>query len=212
MQSKTMPQQESVDIRQLELSRNLSEKHVQEPVFVASMLETPLGTMVAVADRRGLRLLEWTEERSVDNATKRLQFDIGSCIASGHTLAIDVVEHELNEYFAGRLSEWTTQIALQGSAFQISVWHELQNIPYGETRSYADVAGAIGRPHAYRAVAHAIGNNRLAILIPCHRVVRTNGAQGGYNGGLWRKKWLLNHEANSQTPRSLVAKRGFQEI
>lgn len=89
---------------------------------------------------------------------------------------------------------FSTPIAIEGTPFQTAVWRELLNIPHGQTRSYADIARAIGNPKAVRAVGRANGANRLCIIVPCHRVVATDGSLSGYGGGRWRKEWLLEHE------------------
>ena len=105
------------------------------------------------------------------------------------------LESELVEYFAGGLREFRTPLVTPGSPFQRRVWTALREIPYGATRSYAEQARAIGVPAAVRAVARANGDNRIALAIPCHRVVGADGSPTGYGGGLWRKRWLLRHEA-----------------
>jgi AraC family transcriptional regulator of adaptative response/methylated-DNA-[protein]-cysteine methyltransferase len=97
-------------------------------------------------------------------------------------------------YFQGKLKEFKTPIALNGTPFQKQVWEELLKIPYGQTISYKDLAIAVGNPRGCRAVAQANGANNLAVIIPCHRVINHNGRIGGYGGGLDRKKWLLDLE------------------
>jgi O-6-methylguanine DNA methyltransferase len=109
----------------------------------------------------------------------------------------DAIMRELEAYFAGIIQEFKTPLflfSLIGSPFQKRVWEELQKIPRGETRSYAEIAKAIGKPSAFRAVALANGANQIAIVIPCHRVINSNGDLGGYGGGIKRKEWLLKHE------------------
>jgi O-6-methylguanine DNA methyltransferase len=101
------------------------------------------------------------------------------------------VQAELNAYFEGRLQEFTLPLQTSGTAFQEAVWRVLLTIPYGQTCSYADVAHKIGQPSAVRAVGHANGDNRISILVPCHRVIGSDGKLTGYGGGLWRKKYLL---------------------
>jgi O-6-methylguanine DNA methyltransferase len=101
----------------------------------------------------------------------------------------------VESYFAGDLRHFSIPLVAPGTEFQRTVWDELRRIPFGETRSYADVARAIGRPSAVRAVARANGDNRMAIFIPCHRVVGSDGRLTGYGGGLWRKQHLLDLES-----------------
>ena len=104
------------------------------------------------------------------------------------------MEEELRAYFDGRSAGFSTPLALHGSAFTRSVWDELMAIPSGVTRAYSEVAAAIGRPAAVRAVARANGANQIGIVIPCHRVIGADGTLTGYGGGLWRKRWLIEHE------------------
>ena len=110
------------------------------------------------------------------------------------------MERELREYFAGTLNAFQTPIRRFGTPFEQRVWDELMKIPPGETRSYADIAQTMGQPSASRAVARANGANPLAIVIPCHRVIRANGEIGGYGGGLARKRWLIEHEKQGEVP------------
>jgi AraC family transcriptional regulator of adaptative response/methylated-DNA-[protein]-cysteine methyltransferase len=97
-------------------------------------------------------------------------------------------------YFDGNLTEFKTPLFFLGSSFQKQVWEALRKIPFGQTRSYAEMATFIGKPSAFRAVANANGANQLAIVVPCHRVINTNGDLAGYGGGIARKKWLIHHE------------------
>ena len=117
-----------------------------------------------------------------------------SRIIPGSNNPIVSVAKELDQYFNGKLGEFKTPVFYFGSPFQKHVWEELQKIPIGETRSYADIAHAIGSPTSHRAVARANGANQIAIIIPCHRVIYSNGELGGYSGGIFRKKWLIGHE------------------
>ncbi len=168
-------------------------------VLKASWLDTRLGPVIAIADEERLYLLEFVDRRGLEREVERLRQRTKSAIVPGCTTPIDMVEKELHQYFAGKLSQFKTPLFLLGSPFQKHVWEELQKIPPGETRSYSDIAIAVGRPMAFRAVAQANGANQIAILIPCHRVINANGELGGYGGGLTRKKWLLNHEKEKLT-------------
>lgn len=104
---------------------------------------------------------------------------------------------QLDEYFAGTRRRFELMLAPQGTDFRKKVWDALRTIPYGETRSYQQIAAAVGDARACRAVGSANRSNPIPILIPCHRVIGKDGSLTGYNGGLWRKKWLLEHEARS---------------
>ncbi len=169
----------------------------ERKILKASWLDTKLGPMIAIADNETLYLVEFVDRRGLEREVERLRQKLKSAIIPGSTQPIRSIEHELNQYFDGKLSEFKTPLCFLGSPFQKHVWEELKKIPYGETRSYSDLAKAIGKPSAFRAVAQANGANQLAIVIPCHRVINTDGELGGYGGGLIRKKWLINLEKRS---------------
>jgi AraC family transcriptional regulator, regulatory protein of adaptative response / methylated-DNA-[protein]-cysteine methyltransferase len=161
---------------------------------LAAWLPTPLGPMVAAATARGVCLLEFTDrgrlERQLTILRRRLRLDV----VRGENDHLIRLREELGQYFAGRRRAFELPLHTTGTPFQERVWQELQRIPYGETRSYVAVAEALGCPGAVRAVGQANGMNRVAIVLPCHRVVNANGRLGGYGGGLWRKQRLLSLE------------------
>lgn len=163
-------------------------------VLKAAWLDTPLGPMLAIADDRALYLLEFVDRRGLEGELGRLRLETETAIILDQTGPIDAVGRKLKEYFAGELKAFKTPIAPLGSPFQQSVWKALQEIPYGETRSYGEVAAEVGRPSAARAVAQVNGANRLALIVPCHRVIGADGAPRGYGGGVSSKGWLLEHE------------------
>lgn len=163
-------------------------------ILTSSHLETPLGPMLAVADERALHLLEFIDYRNLKQEVARLKIRTKSTIVSGTTEIINSIEKELKAYFEGRLRDFKTPLFLSGSPFQKQAWEALMRIPHGETRSYAEQAHTIGKPSAYRAVANANGANQIAIVIPCHRIINSNGKLGGYGGGVDRKKWLIQFE------------------
>jgi len=160
----------------------------------AAWLDTPLGPMVAVGDEDALHLLEYTDRPGLERQIERLRARARAGIVPGRTGPIELIEVELAAYFAGSSMRFATPPARGGSPFQNAVWDALLAIPPGQTRSYAEIARAIGRPEAVRAVARANGANPFAIVVPCHRVVGADGALCGYGGGLPRKLWLLDHE------------------
>ena len=164
----------------------------------AAWLDTPLGPMTAVADEHALYLLEYVDRRGLEREIERLRAHLKAGIAPGRTAPIAQIEKELAAYFAGRSTTFKTPLARGGSPFQSSVWDALLTIPPGETWSYAELARAVGRPRAVRAVAQANGANQFAIVIPCHRVINANGELGGYGGGVPRKRWLLEHERRAR--------------
>ena len=169
-------------------------KKTADPLYI-DWIETPMGRMITIADESALYLLEFTNRKNMRRQFDRLRKIQNRAILPGRTKITEKIETELNTYFAGRLSEFETPLATSGTDFQRQTWDALQRIPYGETRSYAQLAEMIGKPAAIRAVASANANNGLALIIPCHRVIAKNGGLGGYAGGLSRKQKLLDLEA-----------------
>lgn len=165
-------------------------------ILKASWIDTRLGPMIAIADEAGLYLLEFVDRRGLEREVERLRIKMKAAIIPGVTDPIKSITLELESYFEGKIKEFNTPLHLLGSLFQRSVWEELMRIPYGQTRSYMAQSKAIGKATAYRAVANANGANQLAIVIPCHRIINSNGDLGGYGGGIARKQWLLEHEAS----------------
>ena len=163
-------------------------------VLKATWLDTRLGPMMAIADEDALYLLEFVDRRGLEREIERMRNRTKSAIIPGVTPPMSLIERELSEYFDGTLKTFKTPIHLLGTPFEQRVWGELMKIPPGETRSYANIAQAMGQPSAFRAVARANGSNQLAIVIPCHRVINANGEPGGYGGGMARKQWLIEHE------------------
>ncbi|MFC7370317.1 bifunctional transcriptional activator/DNA repair enzyme AdaA [Fictibacillus iocasae] len=174
-------------------------------VWKASWIDTELGPMVAISDEEALYLLEFVDRRGLEREVERLRMKNKAAIVPGETGPIDSIRRELQLYFKGELSAFETPVKMIGTDFQKSVWCELMKIPAGTTVSYADLAAVLGRPSAYRAVARANGTNQLAIVIPCHRVINSNGELCGYAGGLARKEWLINHE-KKMPKKSLLQK------
>lgn len=162
--------------------------------IVLGRIATPLGPMVAGATEDGLRLLEFADRRSLESEIARVHEETGGVAVPGANPVIERLEEELAAYFAGELRAFEVPLAPTGTAFQRRVWDALRAIPYGETRSYLEQARAIGATDAVRAVARANGENRIAIVVPCHRVIGSDGSLTGYGGGLWRKRRLLDLE------------------
>lgn len=160
----------------------------------ARWIETPLGSMLAISSDEGLCLLEFVDRRMLETQLKVLRRRFGCAIVPGDNAHLKKIAEELDRYFAGTLKRFTVPLVLRGTPFQMKVWKRLMAIPPGETLSYAQMAKDIGVKDAQRAVGKANGDNRLAIIIPCHRVIRSDGTLCGYGGGLWRKQWLLEHE------------------
>ena len=157
-------------------------------------IDTPLGSMVAYGTDDILFLLEFADRSDIDRQVSSLCLLLDCSVEERSSPVIDRTAEELNKYFRGELSAFSVPIATPGTPFQQSVWNALQNIPYGETRSYGGLAHELGDPKSVRAVARANGENRIAIIIPCHRVIGADGSLTGYAGGLERKMKLLQLE------------------
>jgi AraC family transcriptional regulator of adaptative response/methylated-DNA-[protein]-cysteine methyltransferase len=163
-------------------------------MIIITKIETDLGTMLAGAIDDSLCLLEFNEPLRLSSELKDLSSHFKTEIMEGENLFLETVKSELLEYFKGIRKVFSFNLTTPGTDFQKSVWKELLNIPYGTTRSYHQQSVAIGSPRAIRAVAGANGMNRISIIIPCHRVIGSDGSLTGYGGGIERKKWLLEHE------------------
>lgn len=159
--------------------------HVHEQTRFASF-PSPVGELLATLDAKdrisGLRFADVGGPRGPAGAWIRDE------------RAFAALREQLDAYFAGSLERFQLPVAMDGSPFQCAVWRALQRIPYGQTASYAQVADAVGKPGAARAVGNANGSNPIAIIVPCHRVIASDGTLGGYGGGLDRKRWLLERE------------------
>lgn len=168
-------------------------------VVQLSRVLTPLGPMLMGATDGGVALLEFTDRRMLATQLQRLARRLKCVFVPGSTDTGRQLEAELAAYFDGTLREFRTPLRPAGTEFQQRVWQVLESIPYGETRSYGEQARLLGMPSAVRAVARANGDNPLAIVVPCHRVIGADGKLTGYGGGLWRKRWLLHHEQERRT-------------
>jgi AraC family transcriptional regulator, regulatory protein of adaptative response / methylated-DNA-[protein]-cysteine methyltransferase len=160
----------------------------------AQRIETPLGAMIAVADDEGLRLLEFIDRRATERELSTLRKRLRTNVVPGEHRHLTATRQQLDNYFSGKQLEFDIPLAPVGSDFQLGAWKILRSIPVGETRSYSWMAERLGDRNARRAVGRANGTNMICIVIPCHRVIRADGTLCGYGGGLWRKKWLLDHE------------------
>ena len=166
-------------------------------VLLSCHLPTPLGDMLAVASDQGLCLLEFDVQQRVDRELAQVEAARGGPAQEGRNTILDQLAVELAEYFAGQRQQFGVPLDLVGTPFQIDAWHALLQIPYGRTRSYASQALAIGRPTATRAVAAANGQNKVSIVVPCHRVIGSDGSLTGFGGGLPRKRALLALEGGA---------------
>jgi AraC family transcriptional regulator of adaptative response/methylated-DNA-[protein]-cysteine methyltransferase len=150
--------------------------------------------LIAASLKERIILLEFTDRRMLEEQFRVLRRHFKLPVVPGDTTVLSQLRGELSEYFAGTRREFTVPLDFPGSEFQQRVWKGLQRIPFGRTLSYEELAQRIGSPGAQRAVGTANGRNRIAIVIPCHRVVNKSGDLGGYGGGLWRKQALLELE------------------
>lgn len=164
-------------------------------------LESPLGNLIIGVTSEGCCLLEFQDRYNLPQIRARYKKSHNAeCVRGVHPF-LEQMESELEDYFQGNLQSFTVPLDLKGTPFEMKVWKKLLEIPYGETRSYAEIARAIGNPAAVRAVGRANGRNPVVIIVPCHRVIASNGTLHGYGGGTWRKEKLLALESRRKTLR-----------
>ncbi|MGC4028673.1 MAG: methylated-DNA--[protein]-cysteine S-methyltransferase [Steroidobacteraceae bacterium] len=163
--------------------------------------------MIALISERGLCLLEFAAgTRGLERELAQVEAARGGPAHYGANALAAQLEEQLAGYFAGRCRSFDLPLDMVGTPFQVAAWQALLAIPYGETRSYAQQARQIGHPRAVRAVAAANGQNRISVIIPCHRVIGSDGSLTGYGGGMPRKQWLLALEQAGAPPRDLLPK------
>lgn len=155
---------------------------------------TPLGPMIACATDNGIHLLEFSDRVGLETYVKKLANLMEAVLLPGSNRHLDQLREQVTDYFQGQRKEFNLKLQTTGTEFQNKVWNALQEIPYGETRTYSQQAKLINKPQSVRAVAAANGKNRIAIIIPCHRVIGKDGNLTGYAGGVVRKQWLLEFE------------------
>lgn len=179
---------------------------LEKNIINIELIETPIGTVVVCASQQGICLLEFADIKDLDKEVKQIAKEKQAVVLEGENIHITQLKQELEAYFKGELVEFTISLDLIGTPFQLQVWGGLRAIPYGETRSYKEQSEYLNIPKSIRAVANANGMNRVAIIIPCHRIIGADGSLTGYRGGLWRKKRLLeleNKEYNKTDQLSL---------
>lgn len=179
----------------LAAARGTRRTRLASAAIVVRMLPTPMGPMLAGTTDDGICLLEFTDRPMLPTQLSVLRQRLGRPVVAGRHPLLDRLEGQLAEYFAGRRLVFDLPLVAPGTPFQERTWATLRTIPSGETVSYEELAARAGRAGAQRAAGTANGANRLAILIPCHRVVRKTGDVGNYGGGRWRKERLLALEA-----------------
>lgn len=168
--------------------------------LVSHVLATPLGDMLALCSQRGVCLLEFVGQRGIEREQRQVEAALGGAAQAGTSAFTEQLGVELAAYFRGDLQTFSVPVDLVGTAFQKAVWQTLLKIPYGATWTYAQEAASMGRPTAVRAVAAANGQNKVSIVVPCHRVIGSDGTLTGYGGGLPRKQWLLELERTRRAP------------
>lgn len=167
---------------------------------------TPLGDMVALFSSKGLCLLEFEQRtKGLEREWRDVERHAGAAAVPAEDARTRALGRQIAAYFAGDLKDFDVPLDLVGTAFQQQAWQALLQIPYGQTRSYAQQAASIGRPTAVRAVAAANGSNKIAIVVPCHRVIGSDGSLTGYGGGMPRKHWLLALERGERRQPALLA-------
>lgn len=159
-----------------------------------TVIETPLGEMKAAAVNEGICLLAFADSQNLSSELEELERIFGSGIRPGSNWHLWALKRQLKEYFKGKRKVFSLKLVTPGTDFQKEVWNGLKEIPYGSTISYHEQAEKLNNPGAVRAVGHANGSNRIAIVIPCHRVIGSDGNLTGYGGGLDRKRWLIDNE------------------
>jgi methylated-DNA-[protein]-cysteine S-methyltransferase len=152
--------------------------------------KSPLGLIKIVGTQDSILMLDFVEE--LQPGDDDLSFCVKECVK------------QVDEYFEGKRKAFFLNLAPRGTEFQRLVWRQLEKIPFGKLVSYGQIAGVIGNPMAFRAVGNANGKNPIAIIIPCHRVIGSDGSLTGYGGGLWRKEWLIAHERGLH-PDNIIA-------
>lgn len=163
-------------------------------MFYSKKIDSPLGEMLAIKSDKGLCMLEFLDGKSTEKQLKEIE-NLGEIISENEDQLFVKLENELKNYFEGNLKEFSIPLDFIGTEFQKKVWSELVKIPFGETKSYKDQAIAVGDLLAIRAVANANGKNKIAIIVPCHRVIGSDGSLTGYAGGKHRKQFLLELES-----------------
>lgn len=170
----------------------------QGDVITVNRISSPLGPLMIGATNEGVCLLEFTDRKMLETQLSVLEKRLKTKLITGKHPMIELAQQQLNEYFEGQRKDFDLPLVVPGTEFQQNAWNALLQIPYGITRSYKQQAHEVGNVKAVRAVARANGENRISIIIPCHRIIGSDGSIVGYGGGIHRKQWLLKHEFENQ--------------
>lgn len=170
----------------------MNNKH-QSIVNIAK-IETEIGPMIVAATDKGICMFEFTDYKFLTLELRQLETSLKASLVESGNPHFSTLDLQLKQYFNGEIRDFNIPLDLVGTDFQKQVWLSLLQIPYGSTTTYAKQAILLGKPSAVRAVANANGKNKISIILPCHRVIGTNGTLTGYGGGIWRKKKLLELE------------------
>jgi O-6-methylguanine DNA methyltransferase len=160
------------------------------------MMNSPVGLLFVARTSKGLRYCQYMDRKSLKRMISSHEAELPDATWEPSLLELKSVTEQLESYFNGGLVEFEMPLDRDGSEFQLKVWAALEKIPYGETRTYGQIATAIEQPRATRAVGLANNQNPIAIVVPCHRVIGADGSLTGYGGGMPKKRWLLEHEAS----------------
>ena len=164
------------------------------PLFITKM-QTSIGNMLAAASDEGICLFDFEFRKSIDSIKYRITSTLNTQFTEGYHSYFDVLKKQIDEYFSGNRKNFVLPLHLVGTDFQKQVWSNLIKIPFGSVSTYKKQAIGLGNEKAVRAMARANGENGLAIIVPCHRVISESGHLTGYGGGIPKKKWLIEHEA-----------------
>ena len=162
-----------------------------------TVVDSPIGDLIIGASHRGCCLVEFLDRGELEKIKQWTQKRYKLELMEGTNPLLNDVEKDLDDYFSGTLHSFSAPLDLQGTRFELAVWKELLEIPYGQTTTYGEIARSVQKPLAFQAVGRANGSNPLAIIVPCHRVIQKGGGMCGYGGGVWRKEFLLQLEKNA---------------
>ena len=173
---------------------------MESDIIIYKIIESPVDEFIAGVTEKGCCLFEFYDRGGFERIKARMVKRYKREMKEGNNKLLNEIEKQAKEYFEGKRRQFDFPLDQTGTPFEVSVWKKLMDIPYGETRSYGEIAEELGKPGASRAVGRVNGANYIPIIVPCHRVIDASGELHGYGGGLWRKRWLLEHEGAIPKP------------